>query len=440
MMNDDHDGLYGSNIDRNWLAALFVGSALIYLSIYSVEAPLRWGLFLAGKDSMIFLRDTLMIAPPLLLLISQAFRLKLHPVFIISFAVIVFHGLVLLGTVGSITGVVYGAKILMNLLFGFFVAGLLIAPGKKTFRYLVVLWLVIVVGVCIEKFGFTFPWTGISTVIGGLNVDVSHDWQIDDPLTRRVAGFTRSSIAVAAILPCLTIVLLCRIKHRLIQAAIAVLGIGGVFLTTQKGSLIALIPIALILCLASERKLFRLRVAFLFFLALAIALPLLVPGLHMEHGEGVFSTQSLYLRVAYTWPEAWQWILHHQMLGLGVGLGGIGGPQRLYALNAFNPADNLIILLYAYFGVFAILYGALLCVITLRPVTGSLERVIPAVAIVAFAFGYGAVLSVVEDQSASLFLGAAIGVIWRETRVVGMVAPSWRWSSRNASYLNKAEV
>ena len=51
-----------------------------------------------------------------------------------------------------------------------------------------------------------------------------------------------------------------------------------------------------------------------------------------------------------------------------------------------------------------------------KPVTGRLDRVLPALAVLAFVFGYGSVLSVIEDQSASLFLGAAVGVLWRETR------------------------
>jgi hypothetical protein len=187
-------------------------------------------------------------------------------------------------------------------------------------------------------------------------------------------------------------------------------------MTTQKGSIIALIPIAGILCIQPMRQPARLRIAFIAFLILSIAAPLLTLGLHMKHGAGVFSTESLYLRVAYTWPDAWKWITHHQMLWFGVGLGGIGGPQRLYAPDAFNPSDNIAVLLYGYFGIFAILYAGIVCVMALRPVTGSIQRVTPALAILAFAFGYGIVLSVIEDQSASLFLGAAVGVLWRETR------------------------
>ncbi|MDB5395745.1 MAG: hypothetical protein JWM91_3251, partial [Rhodospirillales bacterium] len=136
----------------------------------------------------------------------------------------------------------------------------------------------------------------------------------------------------------------------------------------------------------------------------------------MDHGSGVFSTESIYLRIAYTWPQAWDWIARHQMLIFGVGLGGIGGPQRLYAPNYFNPADNVFILMYAYFGAFAFLYLSAVAAFVVRPVTGSTEKAVTATAILAYAFGYGAVLSVLEDQSAPLFIGASLGVLWQETR------------------------
>jgi hypothetical protein len=189
-----------------------------------------------------------------------------------------------------------------------------------------------------------------------------------------------------------------------------------VAITTQKGSIIAFLPIVSIMLLPQRFQPALLRWAFVFFVALAVALPALTIGLHMDHGSGVFSTESLFLRIAYTWPDAWRWITHRQMLLFGVGLGGIGGPQRLYAQDYFNPADNIMLLLYAYFGLFAAIYIGWVATLVFKPVTGRLDRVIPALAVLAFVFGYGAVLSVIEDQSASLFLGAAVGVLWRETR------------------------
>ena len=412
------------NIDSRLLGALFIAACVAYFGVYSLEAPIRYVLYNAGKDSLILLRDGLIVGPIALLIAAQALRLRLHPVVFVFGMLIVFHGLVLMGTVGSATGAAYGVKILINLLFGFFVAGLLLQPGNKVLTFLALIWCIMIVGVCLDKFVVTFPWTGIKTVVGDLNVDVSKDWQIEDPLSRRVAGFTRSSISVAAFFPPLTIVLLSRVRHWLIRVFLVAVALGVVALTTQKGSLFAIAPIGAVLCLPPSYRLKLLRLGCVAFVVIAIGLPFLVMSLHMAHGTGVFSTESVYLRIAYTWPQAWQWITHHSMFLFGVGLGGIGGPQRVYAPDDFNPADNVFILMYAYFGVFAIIYLAIILYLALRPVTGSQDRAVTATAILAFIFGYGAVLSIVEDQSGALFLGAALGVLWRETIPV-RVPPRW---------------
>jgi hypothetical protein len=77
-------------------------------------------------------------------------------------------------------------------------------------------------------------------------------------------------------------------------------------------------------------------------------------------------------------------IAHHHMLAFGVGIGGSGGPQRIYAPDNFNPADNLFILMYASFGAFAILYLIGVCFLVLRPVTGSEAKATTGTALLAF--------------------------------------------------------
>jgi hypothetical protein len=412
------------------LVRMMVFCTLAYLTAYALEAPLRYMLYLAGKDSAILARDSLIIIPLAVLFSAQALRLQRPTIFMVAGGLLLFHGIVLIGTVGSWTGFAYGVKILINLLFGILAAGLLIAPGPKTFKVLMAIWLVTLVGVLLDKFVVTFPWTGIKTIVGDLSVDVSKDWEIQDTLSRRVAGFTRSSICVAVFLPPLTIVLMSNMRQWIWRFLLAVTAFGAVLLTTQKGAIIAFAPIAGILCLPSSMRLGLLRTACLAFMALAVAFPVITYGLHMDHGMGVFSTESIYLRIAYTWPQAWDWIGRHQMLIFGVGLGGIGGPQRFYAPDNFNPADNLFILMYAYFGVFALLYLLAVVLLVLRPITGSKERSVTALAVLGFGFGYGAVLSMLEDQSAPLFIGAALGVLWQESRRAGQnVKSARRWAS-----------
>jgi hypothetical protein len=413
---------YTGNLDSTAFAAIFAVCGALYLAIYALESPVRYGLYLLGKDSLILLRDGLIIAPLAALFAAQAWRLKIHPVIAAFVVLITFHGLILVGTMGNLAGAAYGAKIMINLLFGYFAAALLLAPGNTMFKIILAIWCITIIGVCLDKFLVTFPWVGIKTIVGDLTVDVSKDWEIQDTLARRVAGFSRSSISVAMLSPVLAMVLMGRIRHGLLRALVAVISLAAIFLTTQKGALIAFAPVAVIMTLRPKRELLLLRIVCIGFAILAAALPLVVTGLHINHGTGVFSTESLYLRIADTWPRAWQWISHNQLMVFGVGLGGIGGPQRIYAPDSFNAADNLFIWLYAYFGVFALLYVAVMLWLALRPVTGSERRAATAVAMLAFIFGYGAVLSMLEDQVAALFLGAALGVLWRETRRPRVIA------------------
>jgi hypothetical protein len=419
----------GGAADRDFaetaLGRMFLLGALIYLSAYGLEAPIRYVLYLGGKDSLILARDGLIIGPLVVLFAARALRLQMPSIFLVSGALLAFHALVLIGTVGSFVGAAYGVKILVNLLFGILLAGMLVAPGPKTFRFLLLVWLVTLVGVGLDKFVMTFPWTGIKTIVGDLNVDVSKDWQVQDTLARRVAGFTRSSICIAVFFPPLAIVMMSRVRHWLPRLIIGAGAFGAVALSTQKGAIIAFAPVLAILMLPRAARLPLLKLACLGFMAAAIALPVLTYGLHMSHGSGVFSTESIYLRIVDTWPRAWEWIDRHQMLLFGVGLGGIGGPQRFYAPNLFNPADNVFILLYAYFGVFAFIYLIAVLNLVLRPVTGDRDRVVTALALLAFCFGYGIVLSMLEDQSAPIFIGAALGVLWRETRPATKTVPRW---------------
>jgi hypothetical protein len=425
------------NIDRQLLASLFTFCTAIYICCYAFEAPIRYALYLYGYDNLILLRDGLILGPLVILMAAQALRLRIHPAFFVAGALLAFHGLVLVGTIGDLGAVAYAMKMMANVLFGFFLAGLLIAPGKKMLVFLIAIWLATIVGLLLDKFVFAFPWVGISTTVGDLTVNVARDWEIQDTLARRVGGFTRSSISAAIIVPLLAIVIMGQCRVWLLRGFVAVASLGAAILTTQKGAIIALTPIAGILCLPPSWRPTLLRLSCVTFLLAAVSIPFLTLSLHIPHGNGVFSAESIYLRIAYTWPRAWQWIMHHQMLFFGVGLGGLGGPQRLYAPENFNPADNFFILMYAYFGVFAVLYLLLVCILALRQVTGSKERATIAVALLAFVFGYGTVLSIIEDQAAALFLGAALGVLWRETRrTVSIGASAAPWAAQDGAIGN----
>jgi hypothetical protein len=111
------------NIGSPSLVNLFLICGLAYLAAYALEAPIRFVLYVAGKDSLLLARDSLIIGPLLAFMIARAMRLTFPMIFLVSGILLAFHAVVLMGTIGSFVGAAYGAKILINLLFGYLPAG-----------------------------------------------------------------------------------------------------------------------------------------------------------------------------------------------------------------------------------------------------------------------------------------------------------------------------
>jgi len=402
------------------MAALFAGSALLYVLIYAFEGALRYQLYLAGANSMILLRDALLAGPLLWLGLVQARQLRVHPAFFVFIAVILLHGMVIYGNFHTTTPIAYGTMLLMGELFGFIAGRELTWPSRRVLRVLVVVWLASLVGVGLEKFVTEFPWVGLTTHIGGLKVDVSHGWDIENAFQKRVAGFTRSSICAALILPILGLLIATRLRRFLPRFIVLSATIGAVFLTTQKGSLLAITTVGIILLFAPRSARYPLlAVAAAAFAVITVLLPIATSGLAVTAGGGVFSLDSFVLRMDWTWPEAWAWIAHNQIIPFGVGLGGIGGAQRFFAPDSMNPCDNLFLFLYGNFGILGLVYLAWPVVQAFRLPRHCQEQGLPAVAILAFLLAYGAVLSLIEDQMGALFIGASAGMLWHLRQAAG---------------------
>ena len=87
------------------------------------------------------------------------------------------------------------------MLFGFIVRRQLIQPKHRLAWLLAAAWLISVVDVLLDKFVYTFPWMGLATNIGGIQVDASRGWDIDSGFNKRAASFSRSSISAVVLLP-----------------------------------------------------------------------------------------------------------------------------------------------------------------------------------------------------------------------------------------------
>ena len=391
---------------------LFIVSAIIYVLIYACEGAVRYGLYNIGRDDAILLRDLLMLLPLASLFVNQSFRARLHPALFAFAAAIALHGAIAMFNLGSYVPAIYGAKLLVNVLFGFLAERHLVQPERRTLTMFVMIWVITLTGVALDKFVCTFPWTGLETHIGGIRVDVSRGWDIEDSFEKRAAGFSRSSISAAMLLPVMAAIIAPRIGSFLLRAVMLILTLGGVLLTTQKGSVLALATVACVLLVPKWGRYSLMCFACMAFALLDVALPLVTSGLLIPQEGGVFSFGSFAMRIALTWPEAWQWIANHDVFPFGVGLGGIGGAQRFYAANFFNPSDNVFVYLYANFGMLSLLYLAWATSLGPRLPIPEQDEAVGALAVLTFLLGYGAALSILEDQVAALFLGAAAGAMW----------------------------
>lgn len=407
------------------MQSLFALSSICYLLIYAFEGAIRYGLYSIGKDNLILARDVLILLPLALLLLAQACRLHIHPAFAVFGGIVALHGAVANFNLHTALPVIYGAKLLVNILFGFIAARQLSQPSRRVLLLLALVWLISVVGVVLDKFVYTFPWMGLETHVGGIQVDVSRGWDIDSGPDKRAAGFTRSSISAAMLLPTLALVIAPRIRSVLIRLVLLATTTAAVALTTQKGALVAIAAVSVILCAPRRMRYWLLCNACLTFALLAVALPLLTVGLLVSDTGGVFSLASLAMRISDTWPDAWQWISNNSVFPFGVGLGGIGGAQRFYAQDFFNPSDNLFVYLYANFGVMSLLYLGWIAMVGRGLPEERRSMAIAPLALLTFNFGYGIVLSMLEDQISALFIGAAAGMLWQ----LHQMARNGAWSN-----------
>jgi hypothetical protein len=404
------------------MPALFGFVAFLYLSIYAFEGVIRYALDNIGLSDAILLRDGLTILPSVLLLLKQAFRFRVHPAFVIFAGIVLLHGTLSAANLHTPLPAVYGAMPLINVLFGFIAARQLMRPGKRVLWILSLIWLASVVGVTLDKFVYTMPWTGLEARIGGITGDVSRRWDITG-FDKPAAGFFQSSISAAMLVPMLALLLAARTRRWLIRVSVLGVTLGAVFLTTQKPPIIAIATVGLLM-LAPWRMRYRLLcAACVGFAALDVALPLVTAGLVVTEGGGVFGFGSFGIHIMQTWPSAWKWIANNGIFPFGVGLGGIGGAQRFYAEGVYDPSDNLFVFLYANFGLLGAVYLAWAVYQGLRLPDKIRPAAIGALAILAFNLASGAALSMLDDQMSALFIGASVGMLWQ----LRQIAAGGRW-------------
>jgi hypothetical protein len=211
----------------------------------------------------------------------------------------------------------------------------------------------------------------------------------------------------------LALIIAPRIGSYLVRLFVLAASTAAVFFTTQKGAFAAIAAVSAVFAFPAWSRYRLLCWLCIGWVAVDVALPVVTADLHMADNGGVFSFASFAMRITSTWPEAWQWIGNNDVFPFGVGLGGIGGAQRFYAQNFVNPSDNLFIFLYANFGVLSLGYLAWMIWQTVDQPVELRSNAIAPLAILAFNLGYGAALSMLEDQVSALYFGASVGLLWQ---------------------------
>jgi hypothetical protein len=384
---------------------------IIYFIFYAFEGVIRYGLNLVGADQLIFIRDILLVIPLVGLFIGQLSKRTVHPAYWVYFFVIILHGSVMVLNFGNVMPVIYTAKMLMTVLVGALVMQHIFYPSRRVLVALCWLWLVTLVAVGLDKYVVEMPWMGLEAVIGDVKVEISRDWQISGE-EKRAAGLMRSSINAATLTPLIAIMLIFHLRRIWLRLVIAVGTVVILYWTTQKGPIVGYLLVLGCLLAMPKRPLTSLRIGFFVAMIAAVLFPVVLSGYNLDHSGGVFSFSSFNDRLVQMWPDAWRWIARHDAFPFGVGLGGISGAQRLYAKDEMNAADNMFVLMYAFFGMMSFVYLSWLSWRVIKLGSPQDISVNQAMAILVYIFGYGIVISIFEDQMASLFLGAAAMFIY----------------------------
>ncbi len=405
-------------------SARVLGFTLLFALVLSVfEGPIRYSLYLVDLDSLIFVRDALMVAALLAFVVARV-PVRAVPASVGVFAVLaVVHGVVSLVNLGTPIAAVYGLKMFVPALCGFLAAEALFKPGSRVMRLVALMWIASVIGAAIDRFWIDYPWVGLNVDLGGLSVYLGRDWQ--STLLKRVGGLTRSSINLAIDLPLLSFMLLIGVRSRVIRGLICALTVTVLVWTTQKGAILAYVLAVLALLLSHRKLTMPLKAAVVIATFVMVFAPTVLVHYTMPRDNGVFSFESFYERIGQMWPDAWSWIGRFPPYVMGVGLGGIGGAQRFFAPDYFNAADNLFVYLFASFGVASLAYLGAVVLIALNAQIRAFRRDGVVLASLVFLLMYGFVISLVEDQIAALWLGAALGWLARlQPAARAVVAPA----------------
>jgi hypothetical protein len=409
-------------------APRWIWIALLYCSLsYAFEGVYRWVLSLVGLNSLIYIREPLM-----LLLIGRVFARfftghKVHKNSLLLFIVFIFALLFSNFFTKNKMQVIFGVKIFIPIVLGYMYSDLFIERVKFWKIYFLSLTLVMLVGIVLDSF-IKLPWEGLVLNIGGLDVSAGKESSMHIGGYSRLMGFSNSFGNAASYLICAYI--LCSstssklsFKYICMWVFVCV----GIILTTAK-TLIAVMLVFLLCDIARNfaQFLWARLVSFIIivFAILGVILPaqsipesftinkslpsrvaIRATEYSSDFEEGIFA--SIADRQRNTWPLAFAKI---KSWTFGNGFGAVGSAQRIYDSKNFNLGsfcDNMYVYIYLNFGIFGVIlffYGIVMS--SMYDSSRSLF-VLKAALLIAI---FGTMQTLIENAFLAFFIGILLGV------------------------------
>ncbi|HEX7126919.1 MAG TPA: hypothetical protein VF406_14265 [Thermodesulfobacteriota bacterium] len=298
----------------------------------------------------------------------------------------------------------FGLWVLIPFLAGIVALPALASAGPRVVPYAAVLWAIAAGGVLLNAV-HQWPWMGFVYRVAGTEIEGSRLWQTGGFV--RLAGFSRASFdAATQILLLATVAMVwARGPWRL---AVWLLSGVAIALTTAKMSFGVYLVLSLFWLThrLGTRELWRLVPVGAAAIAAALPFSTLLVEYDFSSAREDPIRRLLFAsigdRVERMWPDTLETILTHGNWLFGRGVGGIGMAQQYFEPVLYSPADNLVVYLYALFGVVGIGSVVLYALgLMLLPLRDRLSRLV-------FAFGVSALLAGVTAnalESALLALG-----------------------------------
>ncbi len=303
----------------------------------------------------------------------------------------------------------FGLWVLIPFLGGIMAFPTLANVWSRTGRYAFVLWAVAASGVLINVV-YPWPWMGFEYTLAGLEIEGSRLWYTAGLV--RLAGFSRASFDAANQILLLAAVLMVWARGWWRLAVWLISGV-TIALTTSKT------PVAIYFVLtlfwlthrSAIPNVWRLLPIALAAISSMLPLSTLLVDYDLSSTREDPMQRLLFAsvgdRLEMMWPDTLATVLKYGNVLLGRGVGGIGMAQQYFEPVLWSSADNLVVYLYALFGILGIASFVLYALgLALFPVRDRISLLVFVAGLIVLLAGLTG--NVLESPALGLLFGASL--------------------------------